>query len=537
MKLYEDTENALLFLNSFYKNHKSNNKIIALVSNKLLDRFDKQKTWECDYLAQWIAHHSISANGKITGNLEFIGAYRPLHHLFTILTQMQKTSRSDLEFMDVIFESEETLLKGLAYIDEFSLKYITDMSNTRYIKGAKREEQLIGDISKMIFSYLGINDLNAMQASSTLNQKIVDEMLQEDIKELSFTDLLNLKKCSQHNEPLVLQEFIVRLNTKMINLAGLNIKTVKEITDFFGNECKKIERITLNEINPADLDELAVHCVNLKHLILYGVNETKEVELTRKFDSLESLELWVINDSDIFNQIIKSCPSITKLNCHSLQIDNFMVLKKCRFLNEIIFQGEINTLDGLNRCTSLEKVNLDDCSGPLNIRILGECKNLKHLSIYNTEVQDMDFNLPSLISLYVYSHNFNDFSFLQGSPNFKELIVDELTNIDALQYCPSITSLQLIDFPNSVMPNIKKCPLITNLLLKGNISYVEDYETTDINELNASKNLESLSIMDCHVADFGVLYNHPSLKELHIKNCENAHTAQRLERKIKVIYE
>ncbi|HEV8052456.1 MAG TPA: hypothetical protein VGP47_08175 [Parachlamydiaceae bacterium] len=516
IKLYEETEKAVTELKGLYGNAENNVNAIANLSKLILASLEKHSHWEFDILAKWIASNSSHAEGP--GSSEFVGAYRSLHHLFTIVDKMKTFSTS--QTMDIVENGQQLIYQtALEHIDECpnvgpeygydtSITYLAnlDKGSLFYINQMKNEAPfLIDDIKRLINSYIPTQDLIALKSA---------------------------EKC---NRALILPELIGRLNDGTIGVYDLGLSSIKQQIDFFGEECKKIGNLFISSTrstdwNIIDWDEIATRFVNLKYLGIKGNNPTI-LKLEKELTSVKFVELFDISDPYALDHILKKCPSITKLRCltpHYFNsynaplnsINNLGALKNSPFLTDIELVGNFKYVTDLDTCTSLEKLSFINCESLNNINLLQNCSKLSHLSIFQSKISKIQCNLASLKYFYVdNNYRFNEFSFLKGSPNLETLVIKGISlgnNANVLDHGLTITTLELIDFTNLIIPEIKKCASLKTLVLASNF----DDAPIDLSEFNDCSSLETLSINKCKISNLSALAVHPTLKNLYLKKCD-----------------
>lgn len=142
----------------------------------------------------------------------------------------------------------------------------------------------------------------------------------------------------------------------------------------------------------------------------------------------------------------------------------------------------------------IENVNDD------NISEIVYMKNLKHLSVMNTALTNIDFitNFTKLESLTVYDDN------PENPEGFIKTGVPSLKNSPNLVYIYLYVSVEDLDFIKE-LPNLEYltvCPLRT--------------EITDISGLKNKDKLKSLTLYEVNCSDFSVLLDLPALEHLYL---------------------
>ncbi|HEV8051843.1 MAG TPA: hypothetical protein VGP47_05050 [Parachlamydiaceae bacterium] len=549
IKLYEKTDLIIKDLTKIcIKKEYGNVENLHNLINTFKNEFYKHTKNDSEALAKWIASNSSQAGGTSLNYV--VGAYSKFHQLCSV-KYMEQGLLSTSNSMDII-EAEES--RGIEYILKTSANYMDEMKNDAPF--------IVDDVQKYIFSYLNLNDLINTQKTSMFNQRIVDEIIKENLKRFKLKDLIVLKESCPHNEMLVLPEIIERLNSEKININELKypyesfndgcrvhackcINSVDDLIDYFGNCVDQVFNLDLSEaefstINTIELDDIAENFTNLKRLKLG--REEGFGPLLNEFSSLTSL---CIKENDLFSfeNILQNCPNLTKLECVDFDYSDFKVLDKCSFINEIEFNQYTLPTSNLRemKCNSLKKISFYNFDYKLDFDLFLNFPQLSHLNLNSMEINSY-CELPNITHLTITNCSLIGFNFdpktLEKFPNLKKLVTDKLSQFSTFTQCSSLTDLKLINFNMEEISFLKNNPNIKNLTLESNycrVQFDKGYCTAlplNISELNECLSLETLQVDDCKIEDFGVLVNHPSLKKLILNDrCTNIQTAKVLEDK------
>lgn len=479
-ELYKETEQQAIAWEQKYEDNKNNPEVLVQLLADIRNSFATNSKWIFTPLGEWIAENSWYGEGP---SMELKGAYAPLHRIHELEKRLYKdfSNAMDVEQEQVIVlhannqYAYDNSLTNLANIDRSALFYVEKLKNKIKFHAPPEVPQLINEIKERIFSFVTV----------------------EDLLTLTRTD-----KCSRE---LAVQELKKRAKEGMI--------------------CLDKERKVSWPQDLIDWNITAKRYICLKYLSIVGTHFGIR-DLRSQFPSVTTLDLTNLNDQEIFNHLLQKFPSIEILRCDATvlpftciltnDVKNFDVLKNCP-LKTIQLQGDFKSIQGLGSCTTLENVIINNCIDLIDYKELKNLPNLTHLTISKSGISEIKFHLPKLVYLHIGSQFvFNNFHFLEGSPNLKTLVVeDDCLDIDQMDYLGSILSLKLIGFSNSVIAGLHKCVSLTTLELDTNLKK----DPLNLFELNHCFTLQTLILENCTLANIGVLSIHPSLKQLHVKNC------------------
>lgn len=495
-ELYAQTEEQAIALEQKYEENKNNTEILTQLFENIQNEFKIPCEWILNPLGEWIAENSWYGEGP---SMKFKGAHAPLHHLHELETKIKAGFSNAMEveqelvvipYINIQYTNNQYIydhsLTILANIDRCALFHIENLKNkvkfhlppnneNSLCEPHKEVPHLINDIKGRIFSFVPVEDLITLTRTDKCSRKLA-------VKELRKRE----------------KEGVICLDKELI------VSWPKEFIDW---------------------NETAKRYICLKYLSIAGT-QSEIKDLKSQFTSVTALDLTNIFDQDTFNHILQKFPSLEILRCyarvlpftyvHTNNVNNFAVLKNCP-LKIIKIEGDFNSLQGLDYCTSLEKVIINNCIELEEFNELEKLPNLTHLTISKSGISEINFDLPNLVYLHIGStFVFNNFHFLERSPNLKTLIVeDDCLDIDQLDHARKIPTLKLIGFSNTIVTGLPKCDSLTTLVLDTNLKM----EPLNLSELNQCFKLQTLGLENCTLDDISVLSAHPSLKHLYIKNC------------------
>lgn len=497
-KLYAQTEEQAIALEQKYEENKNNPEILTQLFENIQNGFKIPCEWKLNPLGEWIAENSWYGEGP---SMKFKGAHAPLHHLHEIETKIKAGFSNDMEV------EQEIVVIPYINIQYTNNQYIYDHSLTILANIDRCALFHIENLKNKVKFHLPPNNENSLCEPHKEVPHLVDDIKRHIFSFVPAKDLITLTRTDKCSRALA------ALNLKELTREGL-FSSVEELKVIWPQQI-------------LNWNETAKRYIYLKYLSITGTHaEIKD--LKSQFTSVTELDLTNIFDQETFNHILQKFPSVEILNCYAIvlsftciftnNVNNFAILKNCP-LKIIKIEGDFKSIEGLDCCTSLEKVIINNCIELKEFNELENLPNLTHLTISKSGISEINFPLPKLVYLHIGSaFVFNDFQFLEGSPNLEMLIVeDNCLDIDQLDHTRAIPTLKLIGFSNEIVTGLPKCTSLTTLVLDTNLS--EDL--LNLSELNQCFKLETLGLENCTLDDISVFSAHPSLKHLYIKNCGN----------------
>ena len=210
-------------------------------------------------------------------------------------------------------------------------------------------------------------------------------------------------------------------NIKTVNMSGLNLSKVKELSYVF-RDCTNLESVDMSNLNAPNVEKVAYMfegCKKLKKVNMSGANFSKVTDITTIFD-VEGIALETVNMSKMDLSSAKSlsymfdkCLKLKTVNMKQLQIPNVTDMSWMMYANLFQTLEKLTTVDmrGVYApklkttramfigCTGLKNVYFDDMKA-LNIQntnlMFSACKSLKTI-----DVSSLGFKNAILDSMFV----------------------------------------------------------------------------------------------------------------------------------------
>lgn len=379
--------------------------------------------------------------------------------------------------------------------------------------------QPLAVIAKFVFDGTKLEIESRKINKNIFNEDRNDFNIHEDVvininKYMNLIDLLQVRSLSNRCKKIVNIELINRLNHGEISLSDLGFKNIKQIIDFFEQDCSRIESLNLENIVVDDdsINQVYKFFPQVKHLFLCRADVTnKSIQCLREFKFIKSIYL-------------KDCTKLTDLKFLQDYISLESLAIDCTTLVETGKNRSSNVyfdLDFLKNCHTLKKleINLPKNYG-FDGNLLKNCTSLNDLSL-SIPVSDYSFleKLKLLSNLSIkfplvngksekYCFNFKYLENLQFLRSLEIEGFDKYKNIDALKNASLFNKLVLKhEYVYYFQKNIDWLPKLPHLE-HLTISY---YDRTDVLE---GLNIKSLTIHNTSSNDFSFLENHSSLIKL-----------------------
>ena len=257
------------------------------------------------------------------------------------------------------------------------------------------------------------------------------------------------------NEPIdaYLQNLVKFVNQNKINKIFICARNYSKTTDIsFLRELSGIESVQISAICK-DLSPL----LSLKPKVLKIQIQNESIDFSSLQDSLQELDLYELNPwSGRIAQISESllqCKKITKFGVSCFNSNDFSILEKMTWLNELGLAQARDKKISLNR--------------------LGTLQNLQKISLESVKLRDLDFALmPNISEIVLRQSNINS---LNGIQNLKNL------NFAEIDYCPKLTDVSAI----------VECARLTKLKFES-VKHIEN-----IAVLTSLKELQWLALINC----------------------------------------
>lgn len=260
---------------------------------------------------------------------------------------------------------------------------------------------------------------------------------------------------------------------------------------------------------------------NSQSLVAYANEEVNKISYQAKKEiENNKTENIVQKERQIKNDVVNiPDTSLKKLINKKLgqegnsEITKFQLLLITELNAHDYYINDIENLEGIQYCTNLESLSLDD-NDISDIIVLQGLNKLKDLSLRNNNIEDITHlqNLVNLETLSIGINNITDISSLQRFVKLKELYAEynNISNIDVLN---NMSSLNRLDLRHNKVKDINSMQSLNNL----NSAYLNDNNITNIDSLGQLHNLKYLELDNNSISDISALAK-IDLIEVTIKN-------------------
>jgi Leucine-rich repeat (LRR) protein len=377
----------------------------------------------------------------------------------------------------------------------------------------------------------------------------ISEMEKTIISKLDINSLILFGQASKHQNQLVKSHLVDFLNNGEITIQDLGLNSVKEITDYFGEDnCKKITRLDLTNV----YKKIKSYDENYHMMLEKYSTEMEEMNISESFPNLKHFILSDYVPEKKFSISDLHLPS----NLESLS------LTECKVISYKSVQSSISDLSAIKELKSLKTLNISNNDlKDEDIAFLKELSSLKEINFSKNSIKDSDLllNNKGLVSLDMRNTLIADLSFVEnftlleaicfGHHNFTSdsLNPSLFANIKVLEKCESLTSLDIYpltvekEFDGLKLPNLshlacmymrnvdffsdctslrslecgmqedlsffKMRPEITKLVLRNNFA-------GDLKNVTSLKNLEEIELISFYDLNLSELEKIPSLKKV-----------------------
>ncbi|MEN8248430.1 MAG: leucine-rich repeat domain-containing protein [Bacteroidota bacterium] len=278
-------------------------------------------------------------------------------------------------------------------------------------------------------------------------------------------------------------EFINNINSinKLTSLTELKISSLKSSND-----------------NPLDLNPLKT-LVSLKKLDFYAT-KVKNTDALKVLTNLEDVSFYMSSVSSI--SFLEGTPKIKKLNLYGFghTFENYEPIAKLEYLEEInIYMNKqandenlepfkslnslkkismsnnkiITTLDFLENCTQMERIDASWCTGIADFSALVNMPKLKILKVSDSKLDNLSFlkDKLNLTTLDVSGTMISDISLLSECVNLEKIDISEtsVTDISALNKCVNIEDINVSKTTVSDISPLFDCKRIRYLKISSKV--------------------------------------------------------------------
>ena len=261
----------------------------------------------------------------------------------------------------------------------------------------------------------------------------------------------------------------------------------KPLTDRDISALSKIsaEKVHIRDVDKSLTDLSFLSKINgLKNLAitayhLNGADVGKSIDFSNGFSELEQLQIIT------FTKKFSGIESLTSLKRLTLPMN-----------------PELTELPDLTRMTELEVLDISGTSVS-DLSPISECKKLRELYIYDTDISDISVLTPM-----------TDLEILNAAQHHDHSKENLISDISALANKPKLREIDLYCTDVSDITPLSSCKALEAVRLAGTA-------VSDITPLSSCKALESVGLSDTPITTLAPLMNCPKLCSVRINNCDN----------------
>lgn len=211
---------------------------------------------------------------------------------------------------------------------------------------------------------------------------------------------------------------------------------------------KDNEELTLDDLKCA-----YIKCASFLQFTSSYEGQIKKLNSIRKWTFLRELEIGINSIENLDG--LEELPNLERLFIRNIDNNKLKAIGKCKNLNTLEINGDINDITFLNELNNLEYLGLQENRNLTDISALASMEKLKELDLIKTGVYDISAlkNLKRLTKIILNDTNIEDVSALANLPNLKSIFLAN-TKVKDISMLADLPKLEMLNVYNTNVEDI-----------------------------------------------------------------------------------